>query len=58
MVGRAGAPRERVQARDNIEPTFRVPAVRVDCGYMEPTEVNANRCAPVAGGRMSLDDAE
>jgi hypothetical protein len=26
----------RVNARDNIEPTFRVPAVRIDCGYMEP----------------------
>ena len=26
----------RVDARDHIEPTFRVPAVRVDCGYMEP----------------------
>ena len=25
----------RVHARDNIEPTFRVPAVRIDCGYME-----------------------
>jgi hypothetical protein len=58
MVGRAGAPRERVLARDTIEPTFRVPAVRVDCGYMERTEDNAHRCAPVAGGRMSLDDAE
>lgn len=25
----------RVHARDNIEPTFRIPAVRVDYGYME-----------------------
>jgi hypothetical protein len=24
----------RVHARDNIEPPFRVPAVRIDCGYM------------------------
>lgn len=25
----------RVDARDQIEPTFRVPAVRIDCGFME-----------------------
>ncbi len=25
----------RVDARDHIEPTFRVPAVRIDYGYME-----------------------
>jgi site-specific DNA recombinase len=25
----------RVEGRDNIEPTFRIPAVRVDSGYME-----------------------
>jgi hypothetical protein len=25
----------RVDARDHIEPTFRIPAVRVDNGYME-----------------------
>jgi hypothetical protein len=29
----------RVHARDNIEPTFRVPAVRIDYGYMEPTGI-------------------
>jgi site-specific DNA recombinase len=29
----------RVDARDHIEPTFRVPVVRVDCGYMEPTGI-------------------
>jgi site-specific DNA recombinase len=29
----------RVHARDNIQPTFRVPAVRVDYGYMEPTGI-------------------
>jgi hypothetical protein len=45
----------QVHARDNIEPTFRVPAVRIDCGYMEPTEVNANRFARVAGGRLSIE---
>lgn len=25
--------------------------------YMEPTEVNANHCARLPGGQMSLDDA-
>jgi hypothetical protein len=25
---------------------------------MEPTGVNANRAAPIAGGRMSLDEAD
>jgi hypothetical protein len=25
----------RVDARDHIEPTFRAPAVRIDCDYME-----------------------
>jgi len=25
---------------------------------MEPTEVNANRFAPLAGGQMSLDEAD
>jgi len=29
----------RVDARDHIEPTFRVPAVRVDFGYMEPAGI-------------------
>jgi site-specific DNA recombinase len=29
----------RVDARDHIEPTFRVPAVRIDYGYMEPTGI-------------------
>jgi hypothetical protein len=29
----------RVDARDHIEPTFRVPAVRVDSGYMEPAGI-------------------
>ena len=46
----------RIDARDQIEPTFRVPAVRVESGYMEPTEVNANRFASLVGGRMSLDE--
>jgi hypothetical protein len=48
----------RVDARDQIEPTFRVPAVRIDYGYMEPAEVNTNRSARLPGGLMSLDDAE
>ena len=42
----------------NIEPTFRVPAVRIDYGYMEPTDLKSNRCAQLPGGRMSLDAAE
>jgi site-specific DNA recombinase len=29
----------RVDARDQIEPTFRVPTVRIDYGYMEPTGI-------------------
>jgi hypothetical protein len=28
-----------VAERDNIEPTFRVPAVRIDYDYMEPTGI-------------------
>jgi hypothetical protein len=48
----------RVDARDQIDPTFRVPAVRIESGFMEPTEVNANRFASLAGGRMSLDEAD
>jgi hypothetical protein len=47
----------RVDARDAIEPTFVLPAVRPPSGSMEPTEVNANHCARLPGGRMSLDDA-
>jgi site-specific DNA recombinase len=29
----------RVDARDQIEPTFRVPAVRIESGYMEPAGI-------------------
>jgi hypothetical protein len=29
----------RVDARDQIEPTFRVPAVRIEPGYMEPAGI-------------------
>ncbi|HSZ06674.1 MAG TPA: hypothetical protein VK778_15915 [Solirubrobacteraceae bacterium] len=46
----------RVHARDNIEPTFRIPAVRVDYRYMEPTDLKSNRSARLPGGRMSLDE--
>lgn len=41
----------RVDARDHIEPTFRVPAVRVDYGYMEPTRLNI--CTTCNNGWMS-----
>jgi hypothetical protein len=44
----------QVHARDDIQPTFRVPAVRVDYGYMEPAEVNANHYALVSAGLVSL----
>jgi hypothetical protein len=47
----------RVGARDHIEPTFRVPAVRIDYGYMEPTDLKSNRSVRLPGGRMSLDEA-
>ena len=47
----------RIDARDHIEPTFRVPAVRIDYGYMEPTELRSNRSARLPDGRMALDDA-
>jgi hypothetical protein len=29
----------RVDARDHIEPTFCVPAVRIESGFMEPTGI-------------------
>lgn len=48
----------RVDARDAIEPTFVLPAVRPPSGSMEPTRLNANRFASLAGGRMSLDEAD
>jgi len=47
----------RIDARDAIEPTFLVPAVRPPSGSMEPAEVNANHSARLPGGRMSLDEA-
>jgi hypothetical protein len=36
-------------------PIFRVPAVRIESGFMEPTEVNANRFVRLQGGLLSLD---
>lgn len=48
----------RVDGRDHIEPTFRVPAIRPPAGSMEPTDLKSNRSARVPGGRMSLDVAE
>jgi hypothetical protein len=42
----------RVDARDHIEPTFRVPAVRIDYGYMGETWLCANHAlmaAPTVG---------
>ncbi len=37
----------RVDARDHIEPTFRVPAVRIDYGYMELAGIEpATSCMP------------
>ncbi len=45
----------RVHARDNIEPTFRVPAVRIDCGYMEPTGIEpVTSCLQSSGGRAGI----
>jgi site-specific DNA recombinase len=47
----------RVDACDHIEPIFRVPAVRIDCGYMELTEIDAHRFARLSGGHPALDEA-
>jgi len=33
-------------------------AVRIESGFMEPTEVNANRFAQLSGGPMSLEEDE
>jgi hypothetical protein len=38
----------RVDARDQIEPTFRVPAVRIESGYMGETVRRANRALMAA----------
>jgi hypothetical protein len=49
----------RVNSRNEILPTYRVgaPVVCAPNRSVEPTEVNANHCARLPGGRMSLDDA-
>jgi hypothetical protein len=45
----------RVDARDHIEPTFRVPAVRVDYDYMEPTGIEpVTSCLQIESGRPAL----
>jgi hypothetical protein len=41
----------RVDARDQIEPTFGVPAVRIESGYMEPTGIEpVTSCLQSRGG--------
>jgi hypothetical protein len=49
----------RVNGRSEILPTYRVgaPVVCAPSSSVEPTEVNANRFARVAGGQMTLADA-
>jgi site-specific DNA recombinase len=40
----------RVDARDQIEPTFRIPAVLIDYGYMEPTGIEpVTSCLQIEG---------
>jgi hypothetical protein len=46
----------KARATDQSERTPCVPGVRIESGFMEPTEVNANRFAKVAGGQILLDD--
>ena len=57
----------RVDARDQIEPTFRVPAVRIESGYMEPTGIEpVTSCCKLlrvayvwgAGGRLTSAGAD
>jgi hypothetical protein len=47
----------QVHARDNIEPTFRIPAVRVDYGYMDPARLRRNRRARVEALLQALADS-
>ena len=42
-------------ARDTIEPTSILPAVRPPSGTMEPAEVNTNRFARLSGGLIEMD---
>jgi hypothetical protein len=46
-------------SRAEVLPTYRVgaPVVCAPTSSVEPTEVNANHCARLPGGRMSLEDA-
>ena len=45
----------RVDARDQIEPTFRVPAVRIESGYMEPAGIEpATSCLQIRAGLLLL----
>jgi len=48
----------RVDARDQIEPAFRVPAVRIESGYMEPARLNANHYVRLHGGHIALSVGE
>ncbi len=43
----------RVDARDHIEPTFRVPAVRIDCGYMDLIGGKSNQHSGALSNVMS-----
>jgi hypothetical protein len=44
----------RVDARDQIEPAFRVPAVRIESGYMDQGRPRGNRKARVEALRQAL----
>ena len=46
----------RINSRAEVLPTYRVgtPTVCAPTSSVEPTEVNANRYAPLSGGRISL----
>jgi hypothetical protein len=48
----------RINSRSEVLPTYRVgaPTVCAPTSSLEPTEVNANRFAGVAGGQILLDD--
>ncbi|HEV3094937.1 MAG TPA: hypothetical protein VGY30_10540 [Solirubrobacteraceae bacterium] len=49
----------RVNSRDEILPTYRVgaPVVCAQTSSVEPTRLNANHCARLPGGQMSLEGA-
>jgi hypothetical protein len=54
-----GVDRKRANGCSEILPTYRAGALMAcaPSSSVEPTEVNANHCARLPGGRMSLDDA-